>query len=278
MKNIGLFFVVLAMSLSAQAEKQLQYCDSAKEYITALEFLRKQAGDQASSVEPKNREIASHVAQYCDGAARRFIHVFRLFAKLNLGAVNALPYAKKAAQVEDDRVRLFIDVLKGLYLKSGLDLSLQESLSIAELYLAPTKLPAKKMAKEFSRMNDFCRSEKGLSRNRVSCARITHEILSVMEDQKQSISKAFIQNYKYLRSDKLFLASFDAIKLSRELVAFGPMAIQTYHRALKYALDEKGLNLQKQEALDFALGMAKNSKLESEHLLKSDTKEGFLFF
>ena len=277
-KGLIYSFIILLASNMAYAEKHVQYCDSAKEYITVLEFLRDGAKESKSSVELSNRKIADEVSKYCDGAARRFIKVVRLFGKLNIGMVNALPVAKKAAGVEDEKVKLFVNVLKDLYLKDGLDLSIRESLNVAELYLQPSKISAKKMLKEFKEMNSFCRSDRGMSRNKLACAKLTQQILAGIEAEKEEIAEDFIKNYKYLRGRRLFLSSFDAIKLSKELIGYGPVAIKTYHRALKYAMNKKGLNLQKPDALKFAMDMAKRSKVESERKLKSDTDESFWSF
>ncbi|MEC9282729.1 MAG: hypothetical protein VX642_08455 [Bdellovibrionota bacterium] len=267
-KRIFCLSILLGFSVSSFAETTVQYCDSAKEYITTLEFLRHGAKGAGKAAEVNNRKIAEEVSQNCDGAARRFIKVVLIYQKLNVGMVNAVPVAKKAAGVEDERVDMYISVLRDLYLKSGLDLTLQEAINVAEKYLEPSKVSAKKMKEEFEDLTDFCRKDKGLAQTKYACAKLVHEILSSMDSEESEIAEAFINNYKYLRSRKLFFTSYDALNLSRELIGYGPRAIESFHRAIKYAMDEKGLNMAKPEALKFATKMAKNSKVESESLLK----------
>ncbi|MAF89631.1 MAG: hypothetical protein CL674_00045 [Bdellovibrionaceae bacterium] len=277
-KGIFSLGILLALSTNAYGETTVQYCDSAKEYITTLEFLRHGAKGAGKAAEANNRKIAEEVSQNCDGAARRFIKVVLLYQKLNVGMVNAVPVAKQASGVEDERVDMYVSVLRDLYLKSGLDLSLQEAINVAEKYLEPSKVSAKKMKEEFEELTDFCRKDRGLAQTKYACAKLVHEILASMDTEEDEVADAFIDNYKYLRSSKLFFTSYEALKLSRELIGHGPRAIESFHRALKYAMDEKGLNMPKPEALKFATRMAKNSKVESERILKSDTSSSFWSF
>lgn len=265
--------LILLISLGAtslKAEKQRVFCDSSREYITTLEFLRKEAGADYHSFEKQNRELAEHVSSFCSGAAYRFIKVVRLFQRMELGINNAMKVAKEAVRVEDDRVDLFILVFKRLYLKSGMDLNPGQSIEIAKSFLKPTDVPAKKIKEEFLTLAKFCESDIGLARSRYTCAVMIRDLMNSLEGKETKIADSFIDTYEELTSNKnLNFSSYNAIQLTKSLVKHGPNAIDNFHIALKYAMSKKGLSYQRNQAVDFAKKMASRSVMETELQFKT---------
>lgn len=260
-----LFIISLLFTTSLFAEKQRVFCDSSKEFITTLEYLRSEAGEAAKDKELQNRKLAEYVSSYCSGAAYRFIKVVRLFQKMDLGINNAIPVAKEAVKVENERVELFVYVFKKLYLKRGFDLNPNQAIQVSKNFLKPTNVPAKVMKSEFSELSDYCQSNRGLARNKYQCAKLVWDLLASLEGQQTKIAESFIKNYEqliYNREDSF--SSYDAIKLSKKLLQHGPNAIENFRQAYKYATDDDGLNLNRMDAVKFAEKMASRSVMETE--------------
>lgn len=271
MKYLVLLFILI--SSVSQAEVQRVFCDSSREYITTLEFLRKQAGSDYSNFEKQNQALAEYVSSYCSGSAYRFIKVVRLFQRMELGINNAMPVAKEAVKVEDDRVDLFVYVFKRLYLKSGLDLNPNQSIRVAKSFLRPNKVPAKKIKKEFKKLSSFCMSEKGLARNKYYCAEFIMELMSSLEGKETKVADSFIDTYEELTSNKaLSFSSYDALVLTRSLVKHGPNAINNFYLGLRYAMSDKGLSYSRGKAVEFGKKMASRSVMETELKFKTRKK------
>lgn len=260
-------------------EKQRIYCDSSREFIVSLEFLRDRAGKAAGEREVVNRKLAEYVSSYCSGAAYRFIKVVRLFEKLNLGVNNAIEVGKKAVKVEDSRVDLFVAVFKRLYLKGGFDLNPNQAMLLSKEFLKPSKVNPKVSYREFDKLSDFCESEKGLAQNRFQCASLVRDLVMSLEDSKNRIADSFINTYELLTEDgDLGFTAKDAVVLSRDLIKHGPNAIENFRVALEYALKDKGLNLNRKQAVDFAKKMASRSVMETELEFKSHERSRWWMF
>src|SRR5690606_17686225 len=71
-------------------------CQSSREYVTTLEYLRAQKS--LGLDETKMREIALHVSAGCTGAAKRFTKAYEILVKAEASATTSLEIAKELAQ------------------------------------------------------------------------------------------------------------------------------------------------------------------------------------
>lgn len=79
-------------------------------------------------------------------------------------------------------------------------------------------------------------------------------------DQRE-IYPAFKEIYSYLTSDIEARPSIgDALKISEEVVKTGPLAVENFKQAFKFANSKKGLDLKEPDAIEFARKMAARSR------------------
>ena len=85
-------------------------CNSAKEYVTALEYMRAQKDVPTPDV--KAREVATYVSGGCTGAAMRFIRITSLLTRAGVGFANAIEMGMDFSNRSDAEVETFFTVFQ----------------------------------------------------------------------------------------------------------------------------------------------------------------------
>jgi hypothetical protein len=239
-------------------------CDSSKEFITTLEYLRKQKAFELD--EPTNQKVAHHVSEGCTGAAKRFITSLVFLKKLELGSRNSLFIAKSMAHKSDNYMTAFIEIFKQSYAKDYLNLDLKNSYRIARELSLDFDGDVDKVLKDFSQLAKFCsQSEIGLSRPR--CAQLAIRIAHSGSKFPERLAPAFIKTYRFAR-DKMGAPLNEALLIAHDVAAISPQAYKNFMLAYKYALKNKGLNLPARSSLQFAMEMSKRSVFSTDTLEK----------
>lgn len=248
-------------------------CQTTREFVTALEFLRADEDFKLKDKETEARDIAFKVAEGCTGAARRFIRVAKTLTQVGANRKDATETALKFASAKDSETDTFTTVFRRCVAEDSLDLDIDTSLRIALQLSKEFAGDQKKVAKDFERVTDYCSDANHLGLPRTDCGRFAAAIAASGEKWQDGASKPFIKSFEYLTSSSgPALVTGDALKTAEMLAKQGPGAHENFQQAYQYAISTSGLNLPRDQAIHFAKKMAAITKVESDET-KTDKKE-----
>lgn len=246
------------MAKEKDGNELVKGCLSSREYITAVNFLRK--SKEFKLDEKQIRSIADQVSMGCSEASKRFIMITNLLVKSSLDSKSALEIAIKFASKTEEEVRTFIYIFKRSYLKNFLDLDIRTSVNVAMTLSDKFDGDQKNSQETFNEILRLCRSRNGLDMPNKKCAELAANVAKKGEKFKESVGKKFVHLFEYLiQTSGPNLPSFEAVKIAEELIAYGPMAYKNFYHGYKFALSKKGLNLSRNQSIEFGKKMAKRS-------------------
>ena len=257
---VGCFKIetAMAIALSSSPSSSTTFepkseCPSAREYVTALSFLREQKVSLGS--ERSARDISERVAAGCAGAARRFIQVVKLLQKVGLTAKDTVETAVEFIDKTDETMEAFVIVFQNAYAKNGLDLDLQTSLNLAKELSLEFKSKPEFAKKDFETTAKFCLNS--LSLPRPICAKLAGRIAKLSESTNIAAASYFVSAFEFL-TDKaeVNLPTSEALALSEKIISQHPKGIENFKQAYKFSIAKEGLNLDKRKSIEFALKMA----------------------
>jgi hypothetical protein len=251
-------FAAIDKENSIVVDDTLQVCESTKEYITTLNFLRK--SDKYQIKEADARKIAIQISKGCSGAAQRFINIVSLLSNASVDTSSSIKIAREVALKGEKVNRAFIGVFRRSYRSSDFDLSAKDSLQLARELSLDFKGDIGVSITNFDKFSEFCLSYKGLDLPKKECANMVKELVQVGDSFRVPIAPAYMEIFNFLVDrDEVNLPLYKALKLSKQTITYGPTAVKNFKDAYHFAIHQKGLNKGRKQAISFALLMAKNS-------------------
>ncbi|MCC7404042.1 MAG: hypothetical protein IT288_06535 [Bdellovibrionales bacterium] len=242
----------------ALGKPAVRLCSSTKEYIEALEFLRKYG--TAGMRDEVARQLADYVSRGCDGAARRFRETYALLAKMGVSHVRSLEMGMDFASQTDEVQKNFFEILKQSYLTEFLNYDFELALKIA--YEFSRDLPANhvRARNDFVALVRFCLDPKEISIPLNICGLMALELVRLSPHFPDGVFKPFQELYAMLRDGETFgLSLRDSLEVVMRVLKYGPRAPANFRQGYEYAVSGKGLNYPPHEGLKFALKMARRS-------------------
>ena len=238
-------------------------CSSSREYITTLNYLRSNKAEIRLG-DNDRQNVAMEVSKGCSGAASRFIRVIDLLKQVELTNQTVLRLAIDLAKRTEAEVDTFLEVFKLSYLPSHLDLSISDSLQTALKYSTQYSGSIEQARKDLSRLIKFCLSGKDLNLPRGECLNFSMRLTDIGEKSTFGVSEVFVNGFSFLTESKNgpMVPTFRAMQLLEDLIQIGPSAVDNFIDGYEYAIKEEGLNLPRDQALDFAFKMANHTRLE----------------
>jgi len=260
-------FLVFSSGLFAaknKDSKSLKSCLSAREYITAIEFLRDFKDLQVT--DKTARTYADYVSQGCSGAGQRFIKVATLLTKVGVDSKSALESARSFIHQSDKVVEAFIKTYKVSYEEDFLDLDALSAMRISLSLSSQFKGKPEIAREDFKQLAIYCKDKDKLDLPLPTCAKLATDIALLSEHFNKPIAKSFIDLLEFAsqESDGPGLDLKSALETSQELIKYGPKAHINFKQAYKYGVKKSGLGLSAKNALRFAKNIAKRSSKELE--------------
>lgn len=229
-------------------------CSYAREYITALEYLRSHS--EYKFPEKGARELAMKVSRGCSGSAQRFIKITATLSKAGVLPDDSIQSGLQFVQRTDKETESFLTVFLKSYLQDYLDLTVRDSLALAKSLTLEFQGDIQSVRKDFERVVQFCVGEKDLNLPRPACAALATRIAKVGENYSGGVAENFIQMFTFLSSEKgPNLTRGDALTLAEKLLPGGKDSAKNLIQAYRYAVSSHGLDLPVREALSFAQEM-----------------------
>lgn len=233
-------------------------CSSAKEFITTFNYLKSHKELGLSSQEIYS--VSIDVAKGCTGAAARFVKVFEVLTKSDAGTREAMKLAVKLADRSQNYCDTFIKVFERSYLTDDLDLDYETSLKLANALATDYKGDPRIAAEDFTKLVDFCVSDKGIGLAKPECGLIAGRVVKRAENFHVLIADEFIKLYRFLVADSGPSAPvITALQISENVTAQGPEAADNFITAYNFGIDRSGLDFTAQQSVAFAEGIAKNT-------------------
>ena len=253
------------------ASEVTERCESAKEYITTVAYLRdkKELGLDEKSI----RKTAERVSKGCTGAARRFVKVFELLLKAEAGPRGSLKISTDFAQKGPEFAETFLKVFTRSYLAEYLDLDYQTSFKLAKNLSVNYSGNPKIAAKDFLKLVDFCSDEKNSGLSKPTCGIIAGRVIKRSGKFHARIAEEFIKSYNFMTSEKgPAVTTVQALKFSEKLVAQGPEAVDNFISMFEFATDNDGLQLSTIQAIRYSGRIAKATWVNTKGPLSDPRK------
>lgn len=254
----GLFYSVTS-GARASVKEELVPCESAKEYVTTVEFLteKKDFGLNKQQI----YKIADEISKGCSGSSQRFIKVTKLLTRVGIDSSSAVSHGKKFASKDDSFVDAFVTIFKQTYSKNNLDLDALNSLKISLKLSLEFDGNIKSAVEDFDELVNFCKERKQMDLPLPQCAELATQVTRLGQKYKEEISGPFIKLIKFLEqsSEGPKLSKNQVFKLAKQIIQYGPIASKNFIYAYKYAIDKKKLGFTQPQAIKFGQKMASRS-------------------
>lgn len=262
MKTLILFSVVLGSTLSFAANKDakpIDNCLSAREYITTVNYFRKNKDFGLN--EKEIQKIADKVSTGCSGASQRFIKVIKVLTKLGIDTRSSINNAYSFIDQTDDYTKVFIEVYKHAYDPKYMDLDALTAMKISLELSTQYKGDVKKSLKDYKHLVEFCLENKSMELPTPKCALVASKITKLGENFEKPIAKPFVKLIKFLQDDKKGpkLDRNKSMKIAQEVISHGPYAFENFKQAFIFATSKSGLGKSVNQALPFAKTLAKRT-------------------
>jgi hypothetical protein len=157
----------------------------------------------------------------------------------------------------------YLEVFRTAYARDGFDLTAGDSLQMAkQLSLAmvgtfseidPEKAQ-RQVLEDFYSVGNYCDSTTGLNLSKPQCAALATRIAKLGAGRFSNLRRSFESLSDFLRQTDPGpgLTLTEALRLTEEILAYGPHSDENFKNAYQYAQREKGLSLSTQESLLFA--------------------------
>lgn len=233
-------------------------CLATREYVTAIQYIRSEKDFAVNEVDA--RKVADEVSKNCSGSSSRFIKMTNLLVNAGIDSKTAIETGIRFSSGNDKDVDSFVTIFRYSFMKEYLDLDLLTSLKNAR-ELSVDFAGDKAYAREdFQRLAEYCISSKNLDLPKPQCASLALRISKFGANNESPVSKKYIDLYEYIISSKgPHKPTNEALVLAEQVVSKGSFATENFIQAYKFGSSSKGLSLNENEALKFAIDMSHRS-------------------
>lgn len=233
-------------------------CSSTDEYIRTLTFLRE--SKEVVLPETTARLVAEKVSRGCEGAAERFQHVLLLLKGVGVSDPKSLELALRFSNAPPDVQRNFTVVFSRAFLNEFFDYDYTTALSLALALSKDYDGDPAQLRDDFIYLTDLCKDSKTIDLPIRVCAEYAVKVARLSAVYPQGIRAHFGDLYKKLREDRDFGMDIKtALDVTYKVLKHGPRAHDNFMNAYAFAMKDKGLALDRTQALAFALKMAARS-------------------
>lgn len=258
-----LFLTTTHTVMASNSEPKLfsakDQCLATREFITTFHFLKKNK-DFGLSQEEINI-TANKVSKGCTGSSQRFINVLKVLTKMGIDTRSSIDYALNFTDKTDGYTQVFVEVFRRSYDPKYLNLDALTSLKMSLRLSKDYKGILKNSESDFKKLVEFCLKEEILKLSNPSCGQLSAKIAALGESFEDPIAKYYIEVIKFLQEDKAGpkLDKNQTLKYAERIITNGPLAVENFIQAFKFATNKKKLGYTAKQALAFSIGLAESS-------------------
>ncbi|MEK6628722.1 MAG: hypothetical protein AABY53_08850 [Bdellovibrionota bacterium] len=248
------FFAIVFTGLCVRAE----VCESSKEFITTIEYLRNQKAFTLPDSEIF--KVAMSISENCNGSSRRFQKMLNTLVATGVDHNHALKFSLQYSKEDNESVDVFLSLFQGLVLEKKFNLPFYEAFETAKFFAENTRGNKYELKKDFLGFLDFCFDDpNGTMLPLDQCRKLSFKYLDLQKNFPNGVFKEFKTLFTFLRDQKeTGLPIAGALSLTQEVLLSGPGAQKNFIDSYKYGLHS--LNMKPSQALSLSLKMAENTK------------------
>ena len=249
-KNLLNLFFILLVGFQINAAP----CESTKEFILTLEFLRKQKF--FSLPDSENFKASLAVSKNCNGASIRFQKMIKVLVATGVDHDHALQFSIKYSQEDQESVDAFLSLYEGLVLEKKFNLPYYQAFETAKFFAESTKGNKAELKKDFIGFLNFCFEDAdGTQLSLDQCRKLSFKYLELHKYYPLGVFRDFKNLFVYLRDKReTGLPIATALSITQEVLSNGPGAQKNFIDSYKYGLNQ--LQLKPSQALALALKLA----------------------
>jgi hypothetical protein len=241
-----------------EGTKHPDHCDSTKEFVEALSFMRTQK-DVVSS-ESLAKEKAFEISKGCNGATQRFARIFLLLKKSGVDYSKSLHVGVLFSKESDTTVDNFFEIFQKTYLGEFFDLDYQTAINVSYELSTDFEGNREQARKDFLSIGRDCLDKNEMNLPIKQCAELALKFARNSKYFPEGTYKPFSEMYKLFRKDKRFgLSIRSTLEIINEILPYGPKAPENFISGFDLAIKENGMNLGGKDAITFGIAMAKRS-------------------
>lgn len=243
-----LIFFLVAIDLKAAS------CESTKEFISSLEYLRRQKN--FTLPESENFKAALAVSKNCTGASARFQKMLNTLVSTGVDHDHALKFSIQYSQEDNESVEAFLSLYEGLVLEKKFNLPFYQAFETAKFFAESTKGNKAELKKDFIGFLSFCFEDlDGTLLSLDQCRKLSFQYLNLHKYYPQGVFKDFKNLFVFLRDKReTGLPISTALSITHEVLLNGPGAQKNFIDSYQYGLNQ--LSLKPSQALALSLKLA----------------------
>lgn len=233
-------------------------CESFKEFQSAYEALLKD-GD-LSLGEEKAARLALQISRGCNGSSARFFKAYEMMKTTGVALTKAVEVGLEFASLDDDRLKNFNEVFARMYLQNTFDFDFATAYKVSFQLSRDYEGKAQDVREDFIKLVKFCTQNDKAALPLRQCAELALQIVEHTSKFPGGLYTSFESFYTFLRTDKrMSLSVLEALNLVPKVFAYGPKAPENFRQAVEYALGSSKINIDRKNAMNLALRLAKQS-------------------
>lgn len=253
MKKLTIIFLFLIPASSFAVE-----CESTKEFISTIEYLRL----QKKLALPDNEilKTALLVSENCNGAAKRFSRILDTLVTSGVDHEHARHFAVTYSREDNESVEAFISLFQGLVLEKKFNLPFYQAFETAKYFAESTKGNKVELKKDFLGFLGFCFEDvNGILLSLEQCRSLSFSYLKLHADYPKGVFQDFKTLFTFLRNEKeTGLAISNALAITQKILLNGPGAQKNFIDSYRYGLNK--LNMKPAQSLALAYKLAGYTK------------------
>lgn len=258
-------FIILISStafLFTGADLRAAECESTKEFVSTVDYLRK----QKNFTLPDNEilKTALLVSENCNGASRKFQKMLSTLVSAGVDHEHARHFAISYSEEDSESVEAFLSLFQGLVLEKKFNLPFYQAFETAKFFAESSKGNKAMLKKDFLGFISFCfEDSNGIQLSLDQCRSLSLKYLKLHSLFPRGVFQDFKSLFVFLRDQKetgLPIAS--ALSITQTVLQNGPGSQKNFIDSYKYSLYQ--LNMKPSQSLALALKLAAFTKNKNE--------------
>lgn len=204
------------------------------------------------------------ISKGCSGALSRFQRVFELLTESGVDLQKSVEMAASFSEKSNEQTTSFVGLFKTFFLDNYFDLDFMTAFEVS-VKISEHPSRASVGQKDFERLYKFCTNHDKLGLPIRDCGKYSLGLLKHFELYPDGLFPSFEKIFDFITvKSGASLNIKEALEMTDEILAYGPLAYDNFKKAYEFSLSKKGLQTSIKQAMRIALEVSKSSMTEKE--------------